>query len=272
MYWKRETFPCTGKQQLSTYCRVFSQKLRGVQRIRLFRCSDVAVWLCIQHVVTTLSSSLVTRPVCVYQHATCVMVRTTAETGPTNATAVSHIVLSTHMHMVQPMPLHPKPHNLLRRLNPDWFYLPVGTGLPRLSWKKRLLNGCSSGCGSGRGRGSGRNSSSSSSSKPSSLCTQLLCSCLNTKLSSCTFCILTKWLSVLNLFDFFELFCCNNRRNNFFSNWVVNLQNNLLSSRPTTDFTSFLEFDKSLNTGCLLLNCKLYVNCVCILCSVLCAL
>jgi len=82
--------------------------------------------------------------------------------------------------------------------------------------EKRLLNGCSSGCGSGRGRGSGRNSSSSSSSRPSSLCTQLLCSCLNTKLSSCTFCILRKWLSVLNLFDFFELFCCNNRRNNFF--------------------------------------------------------
>jgi len=68
--------------------------------------------------------------------------------------------------------------------------------------EKRLLNGC----GSGRGRGSGRNSSSSSSSKPSSLCTQLLCSCLNTKLSSCTFCILRKWLSVLNLFDFLELF------------------------------------------------------------------
>ena len=82
--------------------------------------------------------------------------------------------------------------------------------------EKRLLNGCSSGCGSGRGRGSGRNSSSSSSSRPSSLCTQLLCSCLNTKLSSCTFCILRKWLSVLNLFDFLELFCCNNRRNNFF--------------------------------------------------------
>jgi len=29
----------------------------------------------------------------------------------------------------------PKPHHLLSRLNPDWFYL-SGTGLPRLSWKR----------------------------------------------------------------------------------------------------------------------------------------
>ena len=28
----------------------------------------------------------------------------------------------------------PKPHRLLPRLNPDWFYL-FGTGLTRLSWK-----------------------------------------------------------------------------------------------------------------------------------------
>ena len=57
--------------------------------------------LSLQHVVMTLSSSIVTRPVCVYHHATCVMARTTVETGPTNATAVSHmlIVLSTHMHI-----------------------------------------------------------------------------------------------------------------------------------------------------------------------------
>ena len=29
----------------------------------------------------------------------------------------------------------PKPHHLLPRLNPDWFYL-SGTDLPRLSWKR----------------------------------------------------------------------------------------------------------------------------------------
>ena len=45
--------------------------------------------------------------------------------GPTDATAV------------------PKPHHLLPHLNPDWFYL-FGSGLPRLSWKKRQLNRCSS--------------------------------------------------------------------------------------------------------------------------------
>ena len=39
------------------------------------------------------------------------------------------------LHMVQLMPLHPKPHHLLPHLNPDWFYL-SGTGLPRLSWKR----------------------------------------------------------------------------------------------------------------------------------------
>ena len=35
----------------------------------------------------------------------------------------------------------PKPHHLLPHLNPDWFYL-SGTGLPRLSCKKRPLNVC----------------------------------------------------------------------------------------------------------------------------------
>ena len=57
------------------------------------------LWLYIQRVVMTLSSSVVTRPVCVYHNSTCVMAGTTAETGPTNSTAVSHIliVLSTHM-------------------------------------------------------------------------------------------------------------------------------------------------------------------------------
>ena len=34
----------------------------------------------------------------------------------------------------------PKPHRLLPHLNPDWFYF-SGTGLPRLSWEKRPLNG-----------------------------------------------------------------------------------------------------------------------------------
>ena len=98
----------------------------------------MSLWLYIQHVVT-LSSSSVTRPISVYQLTTDVMARTTAETGPTNSTAVSHIliVLSTHMHMVQLMPLHPKPHHLLPRLNSDWLHLP-GTGLPRLSWKKAV--------------------------------------------------------------------------------------------------------------------------------------
>ena len=164
MYWGRETFLCTDKQQLWTYCRIFSQRLREVQWCR-------RVCRRIQRVVTTLSSSAVVRPVCVYHHATCVMARTTVETGPTNSTAVSHIltVLSTHTHMVQLLPLHPKPHRLLPRprLNPDWFYLP-GTGLPRLSWKKAVIkNGCST--GSGRGSGSGSNSCSSSSSSSCSL-------------------------------------------------------------------------------------------------------
>jgi len=49
--------------------------------------------------------------------------------------------------------------------------------------------------------------------------------------------------------------CSNNRRNNFFSNRIVNLRNNLPSS--TTDFTSFRKFDKSLNNDYLLLYCKL---------------
>ena len=35
----------------------------------------------------------------------------------------------------------PKPHRLLPHLDPDWFYL-SGTGLSRLPWKKRPLNGC----------------------------------------------------------------------------------------------------------------------------------
>ena len=39
-----------------------------------------------------------------------------------------------------------KPHHLLPQLNPDCFYLSY-TGLPRLSWKKRPLNGCSSSVG-----------------------------------------------------------------------------------------------------------------------------
>ena len=57
--------------------------------------------------------------------------------------------------------------------------------------------------------------------------------------------------------------CSNNRRNNFFSNRIVNLWNNLPSS--TTDFTSFRKSDKSLNDDYLLLYYKLnftkIVNC-----------
>jgi len=49
--------------------------------------------------------------------------------------------------------------------------------------------------------------------------------------------------------------CSNNRRINFFSNRIVNLWNNLPSSR--TDFNSFCKFDKSLNNDYLLLYCKL---------------
>jgi len=45
------------------------------------------------------------------------------------------LLLLYPMHMVQLMPLHPKPRRLLPSFNPDWFYLPR-TGLPRLSWKK----------------------------------------------------------------------------------------------------------------------------------------
>ena len=34
----------------------------------------------------------------------------------------------------------PKPHRLLPRLNPDWFYL-SDTGFSRLSWKRGLYTG-----------------------------------------------------------------------------------------------------------------------------------
>ena len=57
--------------------------------------------------------------------------------------------------------------------------------------------------------------------------------------------------------------CSNTRKDNFFSNRIVNSWNNLPSS--TTDFTSFRKFDKSLNNDYLLLHCKLkftlIVNC-----------
>jgi len=46
----------------------------------------------------------------------------------------------------------------------------------------------------------------------------------------------------------------NNNRRNLFSNRIVNLWNNLLSS--TTDFTSFRKSDKSFNNDYLLLYCK----------------
>ena len=48
------------------------------------------------------------------------------------------------LHMVQLMPLpSPKPHHLLPRLSPDWFYL-SGTRLTKVVLEKRPLNGCSS--------------------------------------------------------------------------------------------------------------------------------
>jgi len=49
--------------------------------------------------------------------------------------------------------------------------------------------------------------------------------------------------------------CCNNRRNDVFSNRIVNLWNNLPPS--TTYFTSFNKFNESLSNDCLLLYCKL---------------
>jgi len=41
------------------------------------------------------------------------------------------------LHMVQLMPLPSQIPSFLPHLNPDWFYL-SGTGLPRLSWVKRV--------------------------------------------------------------------------------------------------------------------------------------
>jgi len=38
------------------------------------------------------------------------------------------------LHMVQLMPLHPKPRHILPHLKPAWFYL-SSTGLLRLFWK-----------------------------------------------------------------------------------------------------------------------------------------
>jgi len=49
--------------------------------------------------------------------------------------------------------------------------------------------------------------------------------------------------------------CCNRRKNDVFSNWIVNLRNNLPPS--TTNFTSFNEFDESLGNDYLLLYYKL---------------
>jgi len=49
---------------------------------------------CIQRVLASLISSSVTRLVCVYQHTTDAMAATSAETRPTNSTAVSHAQIS----------------------------------------------------------------------------------------------------------------------------------------------------------------------------------
>jgi len=45
------------------------------------------------------------------------------------------------LHMVQLMPMHPKPHDLLLHLNPDWFHL-SGTGFTQVILENRPLNGC----------------------------------------------------------------------------------------------------------------------------------
>jgi len=45
------------------------------------------------------------------------------------------------LHMVQLMPLPSLNLIILHHLYPDWFCL-SGSGLPKLSWKKRPLNGC----------------------------------------------------------------------------------------------------------------------------------
>jgi len=88
MYWGR-----VANNSLRLSVEYFhNYRLREVQRIVLLLCSDIAVTVhYIQLVVlTTICTSAVKRPICVYQHSTSVMARTTAETGPTNSTAVSH--------------------------------------------------------------------------------------------------------------------------------------------------------------------------------------
>ena len=55
---------------------------------------------CIQRVVKTPISSSVRARVCVYQHATDVMAATTAETGPTNSSAVSHAQISLDLRAI----------------------------------------------------------------------------------------------------------------------------------------------------------------------------
>jgi len=54
------------------------------------------------------------------------------------------------LYMVQHMPVSPKPHHLLPRLNPDWFYL-SGTGLPRLSWTSTMAHLSKRRCGARQG-------------------------------------------------------------------------------------------------------------------------
>ena len=48
---------------------------------------------------------------------------------------------ASDLHMVQLIPLPPATQSSLASLNPDLFNL-SGASLPRLSWKKMLLNGC----------------------------------------------------------------------------------------------------------------------------------
>ena len=44
------------------------------------------------------------------------------------------------LHMVQLMPLHPKPRHLLPHLNPDWFYL-SGAGFDAVGWAAGRASG-----------------------------------------------------------------------------------------------------------------------------------
>ena len=135
---------------------------------------------CMWQRVVTLSSSVVTRPMCVYQLTTDVMARTTAETGPTNSTAVSHIliVLSTHVHMVRAADAIASQTPSSLASFKSRLVLPSSYRVTQVVLEKRPLNGCSS----GSGRGNSSSSSSSSSSSTSSILMRLVSTLLLNKL------------------------------------------------------------------------------------------